>query len=440
MAWPVTGSLLLTNVVDLVDIAMVSRLGRESVAAVGYAAQYGHLVRSMLLAVGVACVALVARAIGARERAAAGRSLAGSLIVGVSAAFGFALFAVLLPKRLILLLDAEASVASRAAPYFRLLLCSMLLYAVSVVLESAQRAHRNTRTPLLIAAVAAALKILLNTLLIFGLFGLPRLELVGAGIASVCAETLSVLLYVGAARYGTSEGQVLLPSLSDLRSAASASRDVLRVSLPAVGERLVMSIALLVYFAILSHYGTSVIAAYSIGVRLLAFSWLPALGFGAAAATLVGQALGATEVEYAKRVGWRSMWLALYVMAGLGAACIVLRQPLARVFTHDAGVIEQLLPFLMMLAVAQPFMGVHFTLSGALRGSGDTLTPLIGATVGNWALRMPLAWVCARLLGLPVIWVWGALVADHMLRCAWYVLSFKRGRWARESARAVVPS
>ena len=430
MAWPVVGSLLMTNVVELVDIAMVGRLGRDAVAAVGYAAQYAHLVRSMLVAVGVGCVALLARAIGGRDVALARHQLAAALLVALGFAAPAALVVWIAPVQLIGALHAEAKVATLAAPYFRLSLGAMLLFAVSAVLENAQRAHRNTRVCMTIAAVVALLKIVLNLILIFGAFGLPRLELLGAGLATLIAESAAVLLYVLAGRAVGSAETALLPSLADLKAAPAAMREVLRVSLPAVGERLVMSVALLVYFGILAGYGSTAIAAYAIGVRLLAFSWLPGLAFGAAAATLVGQALGAGAIEEARRAGWRAMASALVLMAGLGVGCAFLREPLARIFTHDEGIIAQLLPFLLALAIAQPFMGLHFSLSGGLRGAGDTLTPLLGATLGNWLLRVPLAWLAAR-AGWSIGFVWGALVVDHVARSLWYVIAFKRGSWAR---------
>ncbi|MEZ4372385.1 MAG: MATE family efflux transporter [Polyangiaceae bacterium] len=206
-----------------------------------------------------------------------------------------------------------------------------------------------------------------------------------------------------------------------------------RVALPALGERLVMNVALLTYFAILSRgYGGAAIAAYAIGVRLLAFSWIPGLGFGVAAATLVGQALGAREVPLARQSGWRSVRLALIVMALLGVLVAFLRGTLARGFTADTAILEDLVPFLLTLAIAQPFMGVHFTLSGALRGAGDTMTPFLGAALGNWLIRVPLAYLLAT-RGASVVWVWSALVGDHIARSIWSVFAFRSGRWGRSA-------
>jgi Na+-driven multidrug efflux pump len=218
----------------------------------------------------------------------------------------------------------------------------------------------------------------------------------------------------------------------------SVTAEVFMVSLPAMGERFIMNLAILTYFSILSSYGTSAIAAYSIGVRLLSTSWSPGLGFGAAASTLVGQALGAGDSALARRVGFRSMRLALVMMGALSFVFLFLRAPMAHFFAHDAEVAADLAPFMLMLAIAQPFMGAHFTLGGVLRGAGDTVTPLIGAAVGNWGFRVPLAWIFARSFGAKLVWVWAALIADHMARLAINTAVFLRGRWATRTGAKIL--
>ncbi len=143
----------------------------------------------------------------------------------------------------------------------------------------------------------------------------------------------------------------------------------------------------------------------------------------------MGQALGAGNASAASRVGWRATRLALFVAVTLGAIFGVAREPLARLFTNDLDLVAALGPFLLCLAVAQPFLQTHFTLSGAHRGAGDTWTPLVAASVGNWALRVPLAYGIAFGLNGGVIGVWGAIVLDHLARSAWLAASFRRGRW-----------
>jgi putative MATE family efflux protein len=213
--------------------------------------------------------------------------------------------------------------------------------------------------------------------------------------------------------------------------------EVLFVSLPSILERAIMSFALLTYYKLLSSYGDAAVAAYSIGVRLLSFSWVPGLGFAAAASTFVGQALGAGDSEQARRAGARSVRQAVLVMCGLGVVFFFLRGVLAHAFTNDEHVADNLMPFMMMLAIAQPFMGAHFALGGVLRGAGDTLTPLVGAAVGNWGFRVPLAWLFTRVFGAHLFWVFAALIGDHFARMLINGFVFLRGNWTKRVGATV---
>jgi putative MATE family efflux protein len=430
MAWPAILSFLVVNVVDVIDVALVGRLGRQTVAAWGYAAQCVHLVETLVQSVGIGCVALVARAMGARDFARGRSAIAASVFVaGAVAALGFAL-ALAIPRTLLGLLDAQPAVIEISVPYLRSFAAAMVLYGAAFMYESSLRANRSTRGPMLIAVCVMAVKTVLSVLLVFGLFGLPRLELVGAGIATLAAHAVGLVLYIAASRVAARDGLLVTFGWADVRRMWDVAGEVLWVSLPSMGERLIMSLALLTYFKILSAYGTAAIAAYAIGVRLLSFSWAPGLGFAAAASTFVGQALGASDSDAARRAARRALSQALAVTTVVALIFVFLRVPLAHAFTKDHSVAECLLPFMMMLAIAQPFMASHFTLGGVLRGAGDTFTPLVGAAIGNWGFRVPLAWVFTRVFGHELFWVWAALIGDHVARTAVNGGVFLRGKWA----------
>ncbi len=430
LSWPVMLSQVLANAVSLIDVAMVGRLGSHAVAAVGYAGQFFSLAQSVLFAVSAACVALMARAIGAGSALSARRSLAASIATATGTAALISAVVVVSPRTLLGALGAEPEVIELAIPYLWLLLGSSLLLAPSMMLESGLRADRNTRTPMLVALAVTSVKILLNTVLIFGELGFPRLGLVGAGVATAVAQVVGVALFATSCARAPA-GSPRAVGAADFRGAGSGLPNVIRLALPGIGERLAMNVGLLVYFRVLAHYGTEAIAAYTVGVRLLAFSWIPGTGLGVAAATLVGQALGAGDAPGATRTGWRTMRLALVVAVALGAVCAIWRVELAQLFVDDPETVATLLPFLLCLAVSQPFLQAHFALGGAHRGAGDTTTPFLAATAGNWALRLPLAFGLAYGLDAPIAWVWWALTFDHVTRTAWLAWSFRRGRWSR---------
>jgi putative MATE family efflux protein len=438
MAWPAMLSLLIVNLVDIVDVALVGRLGRQTVAAWGYATQCVNLVETLVQSVGIACGALVARAIGARDPGRARRALAASMFVAEGVAATGLLLALCVPEQILGSLDAAPEVVAIAVPFFRLEACAMVLYGAAFTFESGLRANKNTRGPMLVAFTVMTVKTVLSLLLIFGALGFPRLGLTGAGVATLAAHGVGLTLYVllsgQAARQGMPTASF---GLADLRAFWDVAADVAIVSLPTMGERLIMNLALLAYFKVLSIFGTAAVAAYAIGVRLLSISWVPGLGFGAAASTFVGQALGAGDSARARQVGMRALRQALMVMGVLGVVFAFLRGPLAAAFTRDDRIAEDLTPFMLMLAIAQPFMGAHFTLAGVLRGAGDTLTPLCGAAIGNWAFRVPLAWLAARVLGAPLTWVWAALIADHISRMLINGAVFLFGKWDKRTGSRV---
>jgi putative MATE family efflux protein len=428
LSWPVMLSQTLLNAVGLLDIAMVGRIGSEAVAAAGYATQFFHLAQSVLFAVGSACVALMAHALGARDVVRARRALAASLLVSVGSASALTLLMLAAPAALLRGLGAEPRVVELCVPYLAFVVGSTPLLAVSMMLEFAMRADRNARTPMFIAGAVTSTKIGLNLLWIFGLFGFPQLGLTGAGLATWVSQLLGLALFLGVI-WRAGPGSALAVRRPDFRHARGFVREVVRLALPGVGERFANNLALLAYFRVLSGYGSLAIAAYTVGVRLLAFTWIPGTGFGTAASTLVGQALGAANPAAASRAGWRATWLSLGVAAVLGAGCLFAPGEIAGLFTEDPALVGELAPFLVALALAQPALQTHFALGGALRGAGDTWTPFVAAAVGNWALRVPLAFLFAYALRAPVVWIWGVIVADHLARALWLGASFRRGAW-----------
>ncbi len=429
LSWPVMLSQVLLTAVGLIDIAMVGRLGSESVAAVGYATQFLHLSQSVLYAVGFATVALMAHAIGARDPVRARHALAAALMVSVGTAAVLTGALLAAPRPMLSMLGAEPAVASAAIPYLQLVVGSSLLLAVGMTLEFALRADRDTRTPMLIASVVTVVKIAGNSVFIFGVGPFPRLELVGAGLATLLSQVIGLLLFATVV-VRSSEGSPLALRLRDFVAARPLVRDVVRLTVPGIGERLANNLALLAYFRVLSEYGSVAIAAYTVGVRLLAFTWIPGVAFGTAASTLVGQALGAGRREAAIRSGWRANNLAIGVSIVLGGACAAMPRFLAGLFTHDEALIDQIVPFMIILALVQPALQSHFALGGAHRGAGDTFTPFVAAAVGNWVLRVPPAFVFALVFHAPVLWIWLVILGDHIARAIWLAVSFRRGRWA----------
>ncbi len=430
LSWPVMLSQFQNTAVALADIAMVGRLGAHDVAAVGYATQFFFMTQSSLFAVGFACVALMARAIGAGDYARARASLAASLWVGVATAAVVCSAALIAPRTILGWLSAEPEVIELTVPYMRLVLSSSLLLAVSLVLENGLRADKDTFTPMLVAWLVAGVKLGMSVLLIFGYGGFPRLELVGAGVATMISQLVGLVAFVAVIARRPNTSPVAI-RFRDLTNGLPLFGSVLRIAAPGVAERLVLNLALLSYFAILGGYGTVAVAAYTLGVRAVSFSWIPGTGFAAAVATLVGQALGRGDEQGATVIGRRAVAVALWTAVVLGSIAAYLREPIANALTTDAATVAVLSPLLLSIAVAQPMLQTHFTLAGIFRGAGNNWTPLVSVTVGNGGVRVPLAVLFAKVLHTDIVWVWAALVVDHVARAIWLGIGFRNGSWKR---------
>lgn len=435
LSWPVmlaTGAVTLAGIIDR---AMVGRLGDDvggaavPLAAVGIATQFFFLVQSSLFAVGLACVALMARAIGAREPRRAQLAFGASIQVAVGISIGLSIPIVLAAPWAFAFLGQEDVVTQVAIPYLNLVLASAVVMAVALVIESAFRANREMRLPMQIAMIVMVCKLGLNALLIFGYAGFPRLELFGAGLATFVSQLIGLALLALALRT-SDETSPLGVRWGDILAVNRRSREVVRLAIPGIAERLVMNTAMLSYIWVLGHYyGTLSVAAYTVGIPLLAFTWIPGQAYSQSCATLIGQALGAREPQEAERIGWQSAALAIATAAALGFGVAVWRYELAGLLTDDVAVITALGPFMLALALAQPLLQLQFTLGGAHRGAGDTTTPLIAACVGNWVFRVPLAFGFAMIVESDVSWIWYALIFDHAARSAVLVYTFKRGKW-----------
>jgi putative MATE family efflux protein len=424
LAWPVIATFALESLVGLIDTLMVGRLGARAVAAVGVGAQIMGAVAVAMTAVGTGTLAVVARQVGARETRDAEETLAQSAV----AALGLSLVTIspvlAWAPGLVRAFGVEPEVVDLGAPFVRVVMLSIPAGAVLFVLGSALRAAGDTRTPLAIGIVVNVVNVAGNYVLIFGKLGLPALGVLGSAIGSVLAFWTGAALGLVFLAGGSLRLRLRLR-----RPALAIIRRVLSVGYPAAAEQLLMQLGFFIYLVFAARYGTSAVAAYFIGVRILALSFLPGHGFAAAAATLVGQHLGGRAPALAEHSAWEASRLAVSMMSAAGLVIFLAARPIARAFVDDPDVVEAAVSFIRVLAAAQPLMAIDFTLGGALRGAGDTRFPLLAVLVGFYACRLVFAYVAAYAIGASLFWVWCALVGDYAARVVLKTWRFRSGRW-----------
>ncbi len=426
LAWPVILSFSIESLVGLCDTVMVGRLGSSAVAAVGVGTQILSGVNVTLFAVGTGSLAVVARHVGAGEILAAEETLFQAILAAAAISLVAIVPVELWAPQVVGLFRVDAAVVAAGSGFVRAVMLEVPAAATVFVIATGLRAAGDTRTPLLIGAVVGTLNVALAYLLIFGHAGLPALGVVGAGVATAVAFSSSAALGLALLARGSLRLR-LRRSVPLVR--LDVVRRVLRVGYPAAIEQAMMQLGFVVYIVFASGYGTAAVAAYFIGVRILALSFLPGLGFAAAAGTLVGQSLGAGRPAEAERGGWTALQLCIVLMTAAGTAIFAAARPIARVFVDDPLVIADAVDFIRVLAVAQPLMAVDYALGGALRGAGDTRFPLWTVLLGFYVCRLGFAWVATSVLHLDVVWVWTALLGDYAARSALKSWRFRSGVW-----------
>ena len=373
--------------------------------------------------------ALVARAWGAGDRAEAERVTFASLALCASLGLVFSAVTIWLSDPLAASFGLPPETTARTADFLRWLMAFYVGFTVQFVLGTALRAAGDVLTPLAIGALMNIVNVVLVYALVFGeLPGLP-LPIAPMGVRGAAIAT-GIAFSVGAAAMLVQFARRRLCLAPRVRGALTRERlaRIAQIGWPSGIEQAVFQGGFFAFLVIVSTYGTAPNAAYNIGVQLLSISFVVGFAYSIAASTLVGQHLGAGEPEEAMVAGWRCTRLAIYAMVVLGVAVIASAQTVAPLFNADPEVQRLTVVFIWVLGVVQPLMAIEFALSGALRGAGDTRWPLISVMSGFLGVRLTLAFAF-RLAGLPVEWVYAALIGDYVVKAFVLTTRFRSGRW-----------
>jgi MATE family, multidrug efflux pump len=425
LAWPVILSYGLDSILGLASMVMVGRLGADAVGAVGLATQILGAVRAGIAAVGTGTVALVARYTGANDRDTAEDVLKQSVVLGVLVSTIIAIPVIIFAHPLMKVFQVKGAMAEMGARYLQVVMLAEPFQGIFLMCAAALRGAGDTRTPLWIGGIIDVIAIFLNYVLIFGKLGFPALGVDGSAVATLLAIAFGGILFFYALSI---EGMVLNFRWERLWPDLSIARRILSVGNPAAIEQLLIQFGFVAYVGFVARYGAKEIAAYFIGVRILSLSFLPGFGFSAASATLVGQGLGARDPNFSRKAGRTSTAMAIVLMTALGLVFIVFAHRIAALFIDDKQVIAYTVQFMYALAAAQPLMAIDWTITGALRGAGDSRFPLYGSLAGFYGMRLFLT-ILIWYHGGSIIYIWWSLLADYIVRATVKVWRFQTGKW-----------
>ncbi|MDX9750580.1 MAG: MATE family efflux transporter [Flavobacteriales bacterium] len=411
----------------LVDIFFVSRLGKEAIATVGLTEGVLTIVYSIAWGVGMGITAVVARRTGEKDAEGAAHAAMQGVLLTVLLGVVLALPGLLVPHRILELMGAEPAVVATGTTYMRLMLGGnviiLLLFAINAIFRGAGDAAMALRS----LALANAVNIVLCPVLIHGIGGWAGLGVTGAALATTIGRGTGVAYQV----YHLFNGRhrVSLRGVAVRLERAVMGR-IVRVSAGGVAQFLIPSGSWVFLVGIVAGFGSAAVAGYTVAVRIIVFSLLPAWGMANAASTLVGQNLGAGQPGRAARSAWLCGHCNMVFMVGV-AVCYWLAAPrLLGFFSTDPEVVAHGVEALRIVCLGYFFYAYGIVLAQAFNGAGDTLTPTWMNIICFWALEIPIAWWLAHGLGWGTTGVFAAIAISESALAVLSAVLFRRGRWA----------
>jgi putative MATE family efflux protein len=425
LAIPMVLELVLESVFAVVDVFFVARVGPDAVATVGLTEALMTLIYSVAMGLGMGATATVARRMGERDPDGAAIAAVQAIALGLLVAVPVGLFGSVFARPMLALMGATPDVlahASFTAILFGFNGVILMLFLINAVFRGAGDAAIAMR----VLWIANAINICLDPCLIFGLGPFPQLGVTGAAVATTTGRGIGVLvqLYFLSRR----DGRIVVRR-RHLRIDPPVMLNMLRLSGSAIFQILIGTTSYIGVIRIIASFGSASVAACTIVIRIIMFVVLPSWGLSNAAATLVGQNLGAGQPARAEASAWRACWFNVAVLGVIGVLFVAFADVVVGGFTHDPEVAPIATLGLRIISGGFPFYAAGYVLTQSFNGAGDTSTPTLINLGCFWLFEIPLAYVLARSLGygpLGVFWAMAIAFSVMSLVSAWL---FRRGTW-----------
>ncbi|MBK8556991.1 MAG: MATE family efflux transporter [Lewinellaceae bacterium] len=423
---PMILEMAMESLFAVVDAFYVSKVGIEAVATVGLTESVLTLIYSIAIGLSSAATAMVARRVGEGNRKAAATAGAQTILIAISISLLIALPGFFFAKDILRVMANDADMTEKGWRYTRLMFTANLPILLLWMVNGIFRGAGDAATAMRALWISNGINIILDPIFIFGWGPIPAMGVLGAGIATTIGRSVGVG-YQFWKLFGGSKNIRLLRS--DFRPQFDIIRRLLAIGAGGAGQYIIGSASWIFMIGILGRISASVVAGYTIAIRIFLFSILPAWGLANAAATLVGQNLGAGHPERAEKSTVRTGFFAVVFMGTVGIIYLITAPWLVSLFNTDPEVVRAGSLALRIIGGGYIFFGYGMVLLQSLNGAGDTRTPTILNFFCFWLLEIPLAW----LLALHFNWgqtgvYWSIVIAESVLAIAAIVV-FRQGKW-----------
>ncbi len=427
LAYPVSLGMISITLLNVVDTAMLGRLGSTPLAAAGISGVAYFSVVFSVAGIGIGVQALIARRYGEDQLLQCGQVFNAGIILALAAGIPFVLASGWIAESLSPVLSNQRDVAELGVIYLRYRFLGSAFLLLNMVYRGLYNGLGDTRQQLVSAITTTISNILLDYFLIFGHLGFPKMGIAGAAIASTLATGLGSLYLIAVSLLG--KYRLVYGLYRDFAHAIFHVRSIIRLSLPVMGQRLASNGTFFVFFSIVARIGTLELAASNIIRSVIGLSIMPAIGIGVAAMTLVGQNLGARKPSQAEVFAWDAAKLAAYLMAVIGLFFALFPRAIFMIYTNDAEVIALGKTPLIFLGLTQAFGGVSLVLEQSLQGAGNTRFVMLAEVVAGLLLYLPVAYFLGIRTRLGVTGAWLAELVYWSTLASLMAAKFRTGTW-----------
>jgi putative MATE family efflux protein len=426
LAIPMVLEMVMESVFAVADIFWVSKLGADAVATVGLTESLLTIIYAVSMGLAMGTGAVVARRTGANDPDGAGRAAVQAVLLGFGLAVVFGVVGASLAPHLLALLGASPAVLATGVGFTRIMLGGSVTIVLLFMINAAFRGAGDAAITLRTLWLANGINILLGPILVFGLGSAPRLGVSGAALATNIGRGVGVLYQLW--MLGRGHGRLVIRR-QQVGLDGATLQTIFRIARSGVLQMLIGMSSWIGLVRILAAFGSSALAGYTIAMRVVMFMLLPSWGLGNAAATLVGQNLGAGNPARAEQAVWRAALYNCVFLGAIGLLLVPLGPQVIRLFTHDPAVVDQGGHCLRIVAAGFAFYAYGMVVSQAFNGAGDTRTPTWINLGCFWLGELPIALLLSRTFGLGSFGVYVAITLAFSSMAVASIVLFRRGRW-----------
>lgn len=423
---PMILEMLMESTFALVDIVFVSRVSVNAVATVGLTESVITLLYALAIGLSMAATAVVARRSGEKDKKGAAEAAVQAIILGVIISLVIGTIGIIFPKEILSLMGGEASLIEEGYGYTRILIGGNITVMLLFLINAVFRGAGDASVAMWALVLSNGLNIILDPILIFGLGPIPAYGVEGAAIATTIGRGTAVIAQFMVLFFGWSRIKL---TLKDFVWKAKVMTNLIKISLGGIGQFLIGTSSWVFLMRIMSEFGSDVLAGYTISIRVMMFTLMPSWGMSNAAATLVGQNLGAKQPDRAETSVWKTSKYNAIFMVVVSLGYLLFSRGIISWFSDVPDVIEYGSLSLQVIAAGYIFYAYGMVVTQAFNGAGDTKTPTIINFFCFWLFQIPLAYLVALQFEWGPVGVYGAITSSEILIAIVSIILFKKGKW-----------